>query len=159
MRYRTVRHTSYQNGVVELMNRTLLERACFMLSNAGLGNEFWADAICTACYLVNRSPSIAIECKTPEEVWSDTLVDYSRLRIFGCPAYAHVNESKLKSRAKKCIFLGYVSRVKGFRLWCPDPKYPSLLLAEMLLLMNLLCLTRERRMLESANKWSLKVTL
>jgi hypothetical protein len=52
------------------MNRTLLERARSMLSNAGLGKEFWAEAVNTACLLVNRSPTTSIECKTPEEVWS-----------------------------------------------------------------------------------------
>ncbi|KAK3007026.1 hypothetical protein RJ639_016924 [Escallonia herrerae] len=31
-------------------------------------------------------------------------------RIFGCPAYAHVNDGKLEPRAKKCIFLGYENR-------------------------------------------------
>ncbi|PPR84446.1 hypothetical protein GOBAR_AA36262 [Gossypium barbadense] len=121
VRHRTVRRTPQQNGVAERMNRTLLERARCMRSNAGLGEEFWAEAVNTACYLVNRSPSTAIELKTPEEVWSGSPADYSGLRVFGCPAYAHVNEGKLKPRAKKCIFLGYGQGVKGYRLWCPDP--------------------------------------
>jgi hypothetical protein len=41
-----------------------------MISNAGLGKEFWAEAVSTACYLVNRSHTTSIECKTLEEVWS-----------------------------------------------------------------------------------------
>lgn len=57
----------------------------------------------TACYLVSRSPSTTIKCKMPEEVWSDTLVEYFRLRIFDCPVYAHVND---EPRAKKCISFG-----------------------------------------------------
>eukprot|EP00253_Pinus_taeda_P008609 PITA_08609 len=39
-----------------------------MLSGARLGQEFWAEAVETACYLVNRSPSLALEDKTPQEV-------------------------------------------------------------------------------------------
>ncbi|KAG9458369.1 hypothetical protein H6P81_002877 [Aristolochia fimbriata] len=70
VRHHTVRHTTQQNGVAERMNKTLLERARCMLSNAGLGNDFWAEATGMACYLVNRSPSTAIECKTPKEVCS-----------------------------------------------------------------------------------------
>ncbi|KAG9453140.1 hypothetical protein H6P81_006044 [Aristolochia fimbriata] len=122
VRHRTVRHTPQQNGVAERMNRTLLERARCMLSNAGLGKEFWSEATSMACYLMNRSPSTAIECKTLEEVWSGTPAGYSDLKIFGCPAYMHDNEGKLEPRAKKCIFLGYASGVKGYRLWCTDSK-------------------------------------
>ena len=93
-----------------------------MLSNSGLSKDFWAEAINTACYLVNRSPSTAIECKTHFEVWSSTPADYSNLRVFGCPAYAHMNDGKLEPRAKKCIFLGYALGTKGNRLWCRDSK-------------------------------------
>eukprot|EP00253_Pinus_taeda_P009596 PITA_09596 len=52
------------------MNKTLMERARSMLSGAELGQEFWAEAVDTACYLVNRSPSSALEDKTPQEVWT-----------------------------------------------------------------------------------------
>eukprot|EP00253_Pinus_taeda_P028523 PITA_28523 len=34
-----------------------MERARNMLNGAGLGQEFWAEVVDTACYLVNRSPS------------------------------------------------------------------------------------------------------
>eukprot|EP00253_Pinus_taeda_P035451 PITA_35451 len=39
-----------------------------MLSGAKLGHEFWAEAMETTCYLVNRSPSSTLEDKTPQEV-------------------------------------------------------------------------------------------
>ena len=39
-----------------------------MLSNAGLSKCFWAKAVSTTCYLVNRSLSIAINFNTPEKV-------------------------------------------------------------------------------------------
>ena len=95
---------------------TLLERARYVLSNAGLSKCFWAEAVNTACYLVNRSPSIAIDFKTHEEVWFGTPANYSHLRVFGCPAYFHVNNGNLKPRAKKAIFLCYATRVKGYKL-------------------------------------------
>ncbi|KAK3001151.1 hypothetical protein RJ639_022142 [Escallonia herrerae] len=40
------------------------------------------------------SPSTTIDCKTPEEVWSGKHANYENLRIFCCPAYAHVNDGK-----------------------------------------------------------------
>ena len=41
VRHKTVVNTPQQNGIAERMNRTLLERSRSMLSNAGLGKEFW----------------------------------------------------------------------------------------------------------------------
>ena len=62
------RHTPQQNGVVELMNRTLLKRTHCMFFNASLSKDFWAETVATTCYLVNRSSLSSIECKTSEEV-------------------------------------------------------------------------------------------
>lgn len=130
-RHKTIPRNPQQNGVAERMNRTLLERARCMLSNAGLWHrrDLWAEATSTACYLVNRSPHSALDFKVPEEIWSGNPVDYSNLRIFGCPAYAHVNDGKLAPRAVECIFLGYASESKGYRLWCSDPKSQKLILS------------------------------
>ncbi|KAK3004470.1 hypothetical protein RJ639_018471 [Escallonia herrerae] len=55
----------------ELINRTLLEKPQCMLSNVELSKEFLAEAVKTAAYLVNRSPSAVIDYKTLEKklVW------------------------------------------------------------------------------------------
>lgn len=52
-------------------------------------------------------------------VWSGTPANYSQLKVFGCTAYAHVDNGKLEPRAIKCLFLGYGSGVKGYKLWNP----------------------------------------
>ncbi|GJW03442.1 retrotransposon protein, putative, ty1-copia subclass [Tanacetum coccineum] len=122
VRHYTVPHTPQQNGVAERMNRTIISKARCMLSNAGLSKRFWAEAASTACYIINMSPSIPLGKKTPIEVWSGSPANYSDLRIFGCPAYAHIDNGKLEPRAIKCIFLGYKSGVKGYKLWCPETK-------------------------------------
>ena len=69
-------------------NMNLLERARSMLSNANLGQELWVEAISTTCYIINQSPSMEIDCKIPEVVWTNHSYDYSNLKIFGCEAYA-----------------------------------------------------------------------
>ncbi|KAJ4705817.1 Retrovirus-related Pol polyprotein from transposon TNT 1-94 [Melia azedarach] len=121
-RHHTVRDTPQQNGVAERMNQTLLERARCMLSNAELTRRFWAEAVSTACYLINRGPHTGINLKTPFEVWSGKPADYSNLRAFGCTVYYHVNEGKLEPRAKKGVFVGYGDGVKGYRIWSPSEK-------------------------------------
>ncbi|XP_070002795.1 uncharacterized mitochondrial protein AtMg00710-like [Nicotiana sylvestris] len=109
--------------MAEHMNRTLLEKVWCMLSNAGLGKEFWAEAITYACHLINRLPSAAIDGKTPFEKWYlKHVVDYDSFHVFGSIAYYHVTESKLDPRAKKTIFMGITSGVKGYRLRCPMTK-------------------------------------
>ncbi|EOY30029.1 Uncharacterized protein TCM_037378 [Theobroma cacao] len=87
------------------------------------------EIINTACYLVNRSPSTAIEFKTPKEVWSDKPADYSILRVFGCLVHAHVSDGKLELRETECIFLGYAYEVKGYQLWCTDCKFPKFMVS------------------------------
>jgi hypothetical protein len=93
-----------------------------MLSNAWMSKRFWAEVANTACYLINRSPSIPLNKKTAIEVWSSTLANYSWLKVFGCTAYAHVDNGKLEPRAIKCIFLCYGSGVKKYKLWNPETK-------------------------------------
>ncbi|KAH9762145.1 Integrase catalytic domain-containing protein [Citrus sinensis] len=61
------------------------ERGLRELSNQGL-------FVTTATYLINRSPSTALGFKTPQEIWSRKPPDLSNLRIFGCPAYAHIKQ-------------------------------------------------------------------
>ncbi|GJX80731.1 retrotransposon protein, putative, ty1-copia subclass [Tanacetum coccineum] len=56
---------------------------------------------------LTRSPSSALEKNTPMDLCSGHLKNYEMLRIFGCIAYSHRNQGKLKPRAIKCIFLGY----------------------------------------------------
>ncbi|GAA0168009.1 hypothetical protein LIER_22827 [Lithospermum erythrorhizon] len=102
------------------MNQTLLEKGRSMLSNVGLTRTFWAEAVSTPCYLINRGPHTSINLKTPYELWSGKSADYSNLRVFGCTVYYHVNEGKLEPRVKKGVFEGYGDGVQGYRIWSPS---------------------------------------
>nr|GEW27349.1 integrase, catalytic core [Tanacetum cinerariifolium] len=125
VRNHTVRHTPQQNGVAERMNQTLMAFARCMHIFAGLSKQFRVKAVNTTSYLVNRSPLTAIGLKTPKEVWSGKPSNYSDLRIFSCPVYAHVNDGKHEPRAMKCIFLGYATGVRGYQLLCTEGKSPD----------------------------------
>ncbi|GJT56454.1 retrovirus-related pol polyprotein from transposon TNT 1-94 [Tanacetum coccineum] len=95
IRHFTVRHTPQQNGV---------------------------EAVTYACHLVNRLPLTAIDRKTPFEKWyGKPTSDYDSLHVFGSAAYYQVKESKLDPRAKKALFMGITSGIKGYRLWYGTP--------------------------------------
>ena len=108
-----------QNGVAERANRTIMEKSRCMLHNAKLNKKYWAEAVSTAIYLKNRSPTKAVKGKTPIEVWTGRKPNLQHLRIFGCKAYAHLpkhERKKLDAKSKECIFVGYCSESKGYRL-------------------------------------------
>jgi hypothetical protein len=117
---KTVPGTPQQNGVAERMNRTLNERARSMRLNAGIPKAFWADAVNTAAYLINRSPCVPLDFKLPEEMWQGKEVSLKHLKVFGCSAYSLLKDGdrdKLDSKTKKCTFIGYGSDEMGYRLW------------------------------------------
>lgn len=116
----TIAYTPEQNGVSERANRTIVERARTMLSDAGLEKRFWAEAVSTAVYLKNRAPTVAVKGKTPLEAWSGKRPNISHLRVFGSKAFAHVPKEKrrkLDPKSIQCIMLGYCKESKGYRLW------------------------------------------
>jgi len=59
-----------------------MERERSMLIGVGLGQEFWGEAMETACYLENKSPSSTMEDKNPQEVWTGKKPSLSHLRVF-----------------------------------------------------------------------------
>ena len=63
----TIPHTPQQNGVAERLNRILIESVRTMLADSKLPHEFWAEALSTAVYLRNRSPTKALQKVTPCE--------------------------------------------------------------------------------------------
>ena len=91
---RTVPKTPEQNGVAERMNRMLVETVRAMLSDSKLPKKFWAEALSTASYVRNRSPTTAVKAMTPYEAWKDYKPNGNHLRIFGCSAYAHITKDE-----------------------------------------------------------------
>ena len=65
---RTPPYSPQSNGVAERKNRTLTDLVNARLDTAGLSNEWWGEAILTACYVLNRVP-IKNKEKTPFEEW------------------------------------------------------------------------------------------
>lgn len=116
----TTPYTPQQNGVSERKNRTLINVVITKLSFAKLPKIFWGEAILTANYLQNRSPTKSISTnQTPFEIWFKRQPNLSYLRIFGSKAYVFVpkdNRQKLDSHSTEAIFLGYDEQSKAYRL-------------------------------------------
>ncbi|MCO5550786.1 hypothetical protein L7F22_004277 [Adiantum nelumboides] len=118
----TMPYTPQQNGVAEKKNRSLMEMARCMLKAKSLPHKLWMKAIACAAYVLNRCPTRALKTFTPYESWYDRKPSVSYFCVFGCLAYAHIPQQlrgKLDDKAVKCIFVGYSSGSKGYRLYNP----------------------------------------
>ena len=71
------RSTPQQNGVAERKNRHIAEVARAMLNEKKMPDYFWAEAVATAVYIMNRTPTVAVHGMTPEEKYSGRKPDIS----------------------------------------------------------------------------------
>ena len=117
----TAAYSPQQNGVSERLNRTLVEAARSMLSHAGLGNIYWAEAVATATYLHNRMVSTALKIgETPYLLWYGEKPNLKHIRVFGCVVYTHIpdrNRKKLDKKAQKLRFIGYTATSSNYKVW------------------------------------------
>ncbi|GJT73551.1 putative ribonuclease H-like domain-containing protein [Tanacetum coccineum] len=81
----SIARTPQQNGVAERKNRTLIEAARTMLADSLLPIQFWAEAVNTACYVLNRVLVTKPQMKTPYEILMGRSPNISFMRPFGCP--------------------------------------------------------------------------
>jgi transposase InsO family protein len=113
--------TPQQNGVVERKNRSLEELARTMLNETNLPKYFWADAVSTACYVMNRVLIRPILKQTPYEIYNGRKPDISHFHVFGCKCFVlnngKDNLGKFDAKADEGIFLGYSSSSKAFRIY------------------------------------------
>jgi len=78
-----------------------------------------------ACYLINQTPSLALDEKNPDKVCCSKKPSLTHLRLFGCDAYVHIpkeNISKLYNKVEKYTFIGYKDCLKGYNIWNPETK-------------------------------------
>jgi hypothetical protein len=65
-----------------------------MLNEKNLPNYFWAEAVTTAVYIMNRTPIVTVHGMTPEEKFTGKKLDVSHSKVFGCITYVHVPDEK-----------------------------------------------------------------
>ena len=79
-------HTPEKNEFVERKYRHLTETTRTLLAASKVPHKFWAEAFSSAVYLVIRLPISGLD-KSPWELLFNKLLDYSRLKVFGCSCY------------------------------------------------------------------------
>nr|GEU30523.1 putative ribonuclease H-like domain-containing protein [Tanacetum cinerariifolium] len=77
--------TLQQNSVTERKNRTLIEAVRTMLADSLLTITFWAEAVNTACYVLNRALVTKPHNKTLYELLNGRSPRLDFIRPFGCP--------------------------------------------------------------------------
>lgn len=64
----TVAYNQQQNGKIEREMRTILEAARTMLQAAKIDKKFWAEAVNTAVYVINKTGTSTVAGVSPHEV-------------------------------------------------------------------------------------------
>ncbi|GJY32541.1 putative ribonuclease H-like domain-containing protein [Tanacetum coccineum] len=112
--------TLQQNGVAERKNRTLIEAARTMLADSLLPTVFWAEAVNTACYVLNRVLVTKPHNKTPYELIIGRAPSISFMRPFGC-LVTILNTldplGKFDRKAEEGFLVGYSVHSKAFRVF------------------------------------------
>jgi len=92
-----------------------------MLNENSLPKYFWADAVNTACYVLNRVLIRPILKKTPYELFKRRRPVLSHLKVFGCKCFILNNgkESldKFDAKADEGVFLGYATQSHAYRVY------------------------------------------
>ena len=83
------------------------------------------EALMTAVYLINLSPTYPLQGDVPNRVWYNKDVSYDHLKVFGCKAFVHIPQYErleLDAKTRQCIFLGYGLDEFEYKLFNPIAK-------------------------------------
>jgi hypothetical protein len=120
-RHYSAPYSPQQNDVVERRNQTVVGMARALLKQRGMPAVFWGEAVVTVVYILNRSPTKALNGRTPYEAWDGRKPAVFHLRVFGCLAFGkelgHIG--KLDDRSTLGVFISYAEGSKAYRILDP----------------------------------------
>nr|GFC34759.1 retrovirus-related Pol polyprotein from transposon TNT 1-94 [Tanacetum cinerariifolium] len=112
--------TPQQNEVAKRKNMTLIEAARTMLADSLLPITFWAKAVNTACYVLNRALVTKTQNKIPYELLNGRTPRLDFMRPFGYPVTV-LNTldplGKFEGKADEGFLVGYYVTSKAFRVF------------------------------------------
>ena len=98
-------YNSQQNGKAECILRTLNDSVRTLLLHASMPPRFWAEALNTTTFLLNRWPCHTSMPHTPHELLLGVAPDYNQPCVFGCLCYPNTSSTarnKLDYRSTAC---------------------------------------------------------
>ncbi|UYV74741.1 hypothetical protein LAZ67_12000762 [Cordylochernes scorpioides] len=116
----TIPYTPRSNGRIERANRTLLDKGRTLLADSQLPLHFWAEAVNTAAYLYNLTPTTNDPDTTPMEKWKGKKPSISHIMRFGCEVFYKLENHqrhKLEAKSKRGIFVGYSRCRRAYRVF------------------------------------------
>ncbi|GKD34866.1 retrovirus-related pol polyprotein from transposon TNT 1-94, partial [Tanacetum coccineum] len=113
----SVARTPQKNGVAKRKNMTLIEATRTMLANSLLPIVFWAEAINTACYVLNRVLVTKPHNKIPYELIIGRPPSISFMRPFGCPVTILNTRplGKFNRKTEEGFLVGYKSSDETYK--------------------------------------------
>ncbi|KAF0727716.1 hypothetical protein Ae201684P_004886 [Aphanomyces euteiches] len=103
-----------------------MEMALAMLIHARLHKKWWAEAVNTAVFILNRVVHTSKSTKTPIELFSGHVPTLKNMRVFGCKCFNMVRNpekrNKLEPKATLCIMMGYTDNMKAYKLYDVENK-------------------------------------
>jgi hypothetical protein len=117
-RHYSAPYSPQQNGVVKRRNQTVVRMARALLKQKGMSTVFWGEVVVTTVYILNRSPTKALNGRTSYEAWHGRKPTVCHLRVFGCLSFAKelAHISKLDDRSTPRVFIGYADGSKAYHI-------------------------------------------
>ncbi|CAM6085896.1 unnamed protein product [Calypogeia fissa] len=119
-----------ENGISERSVGVISQKARAMLLGSKLPVQLWPEAVCTAVFLTNNSPSSVNlgDCTPARSLYLALQLPYTfnlkHLKVYGATAYVHIVPEKRKkgdkfvARAHKGFLVGYGEGLH-YRVWFP----------------------------------------
>ena len=121
---RIVPYRHHQLARIERHWRTISDAVTSLLADAALAKSFWGYAFLTVAYIRNRVWHSGAGCIPYQKVTGNS-PDLSNLRVFGCPAYVHIESArrkKLDQKAWQGVFVGYALDSPAWLIYNPATK-------------------------------------
>jgi len=115
--HRSCVETPQQNGRVERKHQHLLNVGRALLYQSKLPASYWSYALLHAIFIINRVTSPHLHNKSPYHLLHNKIPDVHSFKVFGSLCYStslQAHRTKLSTRARKSVFLGYTIGFKGY---------------------------------------------